>query len=824
MKIISVLVYACFAFGFQMASAKNSKVEILRDGFGTPHVYAEDNYGVYFGYGYVVAEDRLYQMEILRRTVEGQVAEVLGEKYLSLDIHIRSSYDHRAISKQLSQLSKTDREILIAYAEGFNHRIDEVMADKENLMPKEFVDNGFEPKHWSDYDVAMLFAGAIAHRYSDFNSELDNLGLLRSLESLQGKKKAWRIFNGSKWLLDRQSPTTVPRTAEALDLSLTKPSYLDALPLTATTDRVAVNIHGAFQGISSDSDIAQQFNATIAQNGYGFSPEFSPASNFWAVGKSRADGAQGILLNGPQFGWGLPSYVYGIGLHGGDFDVVGNTLLALPALLFAHNNSIAWGSTAGLSDQVDVYVERLKADNKEQYLHQGQYKNFEHWQEIIQVKGQASVSVTARRSVHGMVQQYLPEQNLAYSRARAWEGGELATLMAWVNLAKVKDLDAAQKKLAAVSTNINFYYMDIQGNIAYTHGGRYPIRAPGHDSRLPVDGSGAWDWRGYMRYEKNPTVRNPKQGYIANWNNRPAQNWGASDLWPYTWSRGDRTSLLQDRLAGAARLNKDQIWNICREVSFADVSLPFLIDYLTEAWQGKKKNRQQARALELLEQWDQQWSPNRSGKFPPAAAITAQWLGQLLNLVIKDDVGAENFALYRATNTPNLPLGASMGTGVGIKAIIENLDALKAGRKPNYDFFNGQPWQPVLVSSLVLAVAELEQQQGVEIEHWGLQALPMKWQPFNFRGVPQAANDEQQISSYMNRGSENNLFIATGEGFIAFDVIPPGQSGFIAPSGQLARHYADQLDKFREFKLKPIPYTREAMEALAPTKKTLSLP
>lgn len=808
----------------QITVVSAADIEILRDEFGTPHVYAEDNYGVYFGYGYVVAEDRLYQMEMLRRTVEGQVAEVLGEKYLSLDVHIRSSYDHRAISKQLNQLSKTDREILIAYAEGFNRRIDEVMADKKNLLPKEFVDNYFEPKHWSDYDVAMLFAGAIAHRYSDFNSELDNLGLLRSLESLQGKKKAWRIFNGSKWLLDRQSPTTVPRTAEALDLSLPKPRYLDSLPLKSTTDRVAVNIHGAFQGISDDRDIAQQFKSTIAQYGYGFSPEFSPASNFWAVGKNRADGAQGILLNGPQFGWGLPSYVYGIGLHGGDFDVVGNTLLALPALLFAHNNSIAWGSTAGLSDQVDVYVERLKADNKEQYLHQGQYKNFEHWQEVIKVKGQADVSVTARRSVHGMVQQYLPEQNLAYSRARAWEGGELATLMAWVNLAKVKDLDAAQKKLAAVATNINFYYMDKQGNIAYTHGGRYPIRAPGHDSRLPADGSGAWDWQGYMSYEKNPTVRNPEQGYIANWNNRPAQNWGASDLWPYTWSRGDRASLLQDRLGGAARLNKDQIWNINREVSFADVSLPFLIDYLTEAWQGKKKSRQQARALELLEQWDQQWSPNGDGKFPPAAAITAQWLGQLLNLVIKDDVGAENFALYRATNTPNLPLGASMGTGVGIKAIIENLDALKAGRKPNYDFFNGQPWQPVLVSSLALAVAELEQQQGVEIEHWGLQALPMKWQPFNFRGVPQAANDKQQVSSYMNRGSENNLFIATGEGFIAFDVIPPGQSGFIAPSGQLAPHYADQLDKFREFKLKPIPYTREAMEALAPTKKTLSLP
>lgn len=801
-----------------------STVEILRDQYGTPHVYAEDNYGVYYGYGYAVAEDRLYQMEMLKRTVEGKVAEVLGEKFLSLDSHIRTSYDHRAISQQLDSLAPGDRDVLRAYADGFNQRIKEVLKDPKQLMPKEFLDNDFMPQLWRDYDVAMLFAGSIAHRYSDFNSELDNLDLLRSLEGKQGKAKAWDIFNASKWLLDKNSPTTVPRSKQVLDLALPKPSYLDALNSVSKTERVAVSSQGGFMGVTSDPEVEDKFEQLIAENGYGFSPEFSPASNFWAVGNERSEGAKGILVNGPQFGWGLPSYVYGIGLHGGDFEVVGNTLLALPGLLFAHNNQVSWGSTAGLSDQVDVYVEKLNPKNSEQYWHAGHYKNYEQWSETIKVKNANDVVVTARRGVHGMVQQWMPERRLAYSRARAWEGGELKSLMAWVNLAKKKTLDEVQASLSDVTTNINFYYMDNAGNLGYTHGGRYPNRAPGHDSRLPVDGSGQWDWQGYLNYQENPSARNPAGNYLANWNNRPSESWGASDLWPYTWSRGDRNKLIQNALAGDKKLNRDQVWGINQKVSRADVSLPFLKDYLTKAWRGQKLAALESSALDLVESWDQQWQADKQGKFPAAAAITAAWFEQLLAMTIKDDVGESNFSLYSASNTPDKPIGASMGTGVGIKVLIENLDALNNSDVLHHDFFNGVNWQTVVRQSFSKAVAKLEKEQGKKIELWSLNALPMVWQPFNFRGVPQAGASKQKVSSYMNRGSENNLFLATGTGFEAFDVIAPGQSGFVDPEGKQAASYDDQMDLFRRYQLKSIPFKRADMEAVTTQRKVLQLP
>ncbi|MCV6624874.1 MAG: penicillin acylase family protein, partial [Cellvibrionaceae bacterium] len=213
----------------------------------------------------------------------------------------------------------------------------------------------------------------------------------------------------------------------------------------------------------------------------------------------------------------------------------------------------------------------------EQYWHDGQYKNFKSWSETIKVKGAEPLTITARRAAQGMVLMHQPEQGLAVARARAWEGKELASLMAWVELSKRKTIAEAKAEVGKVATNINFYYMDKTGNIAYTHAGRYPVRAAGHDPRIPAPGGGRWDWRGLRSYQENPTVENPEQGYIANWNNRPARGWAASDLWPLSWGRADRNQLLDDQLAGDKKMTAAEVWQVNRAVSFADVNLPFLL-------------------------------------------------------------------------------------------------------------------------------------------------------------------------------------------------------------------------------------------------------
>lgn len=794
---------------------------IYRDQYGTPHVVAENNYGVYFGYGYAVATDRLFQMEMLRRTAEGQVAEVLGSEYLSLDKHIRTAYDHRAVVRQLAELDDQDREILQAYADGFSKRVSEVLSDQATLLPKEFTDYDFLPQQWTAYDVAMIFIGSIIHRYSDFNSELDSLGLLTSLTKMHGAHQAQKIFDASKWLFDPSSPTTVPRAMSTSAVEQT-PAWLVEQPLADVhTKRVVLDQHGKFLGTNESPAMQALATAQLADHGF-ISPEYQAASNFWSVSSSKLSDADGALVNGPQFGFGLPSYVYGIGLHGGDFDVAGNTLLGLPTLLFAHNNNVSWGSTAGMSDQVDVYREQLVSGKPEHYRHNNQDKKFETWVEVIKVKDSAPVEVLARRSVHGMVVSMDSENGVAYTRARAWEGAEVATLMAWVNLAKDKTLDAVQSRLRDVAANINFYYMDVKGNIGYTHGGRYPMRSESHDSRLPAPGTGADDWLGFRPYSDNPNVRNPEQGYIVNWNNRPAAGWQATDLWTYTWSKADRATHLIDELNAAQQLTSDEVWAINDRVSYDDVSAAFLLPYLDQAMARSPQDPASKEAYEIVKNWDREWRLESNGNYGAAELIVESWTKQLFARVLKDDIGEEKFAMYAATNNPSNPLGPSMGSSVGAKVILRNLDSLASGAN-SYDFFNGEDPATVLAESFKKSVTALVADHGSDMSNWSIAPSPMAWQPYNFRGVPQASEDALvKLPAYMNRGSENNFFIAKGGRFLAFDVNPPGQSGFVAPDGTASVHSQDQLSLYAEFGKKAIPFTIEEIKAAAVKKKDLT--
>lgn len=803
-------------------------ITIYRDKYGTPHVVADSNYGAYFGYGYAVAADRLFQMEMLRRTAQGRVAEVLGAEYLDLDKHIRTGYDHRAVGRQLAKLKNKDREILEAYAAGFSKRVDEVLSQQSSLLPKEFIDNEFLPQHWTSYDVAMIFIGSIIHRYSDFNSELDNLGLLSSLTKLHGPEKAQKIFDASKWLLDPSSPTTVPReknfTGAPVSASpaSTIPAYSAKQPLLEDvhTKRVVLNENGKFIGTSDKPEMQAIADAQIVKYGY-IGPEYQAASNFWSVNSSKLSDADGALVNGPQFGFGLPSYVYGIGLHGGDFDVVGNTLLGLPTMLFAHNGHVSWGSTAGMSDQVDVYREQLVKDKPEHYRHDNQDKKFETWVEVVKVKDTAPVEVIARRSVHGMVVSLDSDSGIAYTRARAWEGAEVQTLMAWINLGKDESMDAVQARLSGVAANINFYYMDVDGNIGYTHGGRYPQRADSHDSRIPGDGTGSDDWLGFRPYLDNPSVRNPDQGYIVNWNNRPAAGWLASDLWTYTWSKADRSKHIMSELNSSQQMTTDEVWAITERVSYDDVSATFLLPYLSDAMSNSALDSATKKAYEIVQSWDREWRLEENGKYGAAELIIEAWTKRLFERVLKDDIGEDKYAMYAASNNPNNPLGPSMGSSVGAKVLVRNLDSLFSGANSSngsgsYDFFNGVDPAKVLSQSFAESVEALSRDYGTDMAKWSIAPAPMTWKPYNFRGVPQASEDSiVSLSAYMNRGSENNFFISRDGKFEAYDVIPPGQSGFVAADGTASVHSQDQMQLYSSFGTKAIPYTIEEIKAAA---------
>ncbi|MFP5313221.1 MAG: penicillin acylase family protein, partial [Actinomycetes bacterium] len=255
-------------------------ITIKRDTYGVPHVYADTTRKLFTGYGYAVAEDRLFQMDMARRAVLGTSAEVLGPEYLEIDRRSRSSFDPAAVRSQIDALPQEDRDILDGYAEGMNRKIREVLAARTTLLPKQFTDYRFEPTEWSGYDVAMIFVGTMANRFSDSAGELSNLQVLQQLTDAYGPDKGQALFDQILWTEDPAAPTTVPREDKKAPNRLAT-----GLPGTmAKLQRVAPDL------VDDGVERMKQFggNAWPAQK-----PE---ASNLWIVGSKKNADKGSVLL------------------------------------------------------------------------------------------------------------------------------------------------------------------------------------------------------------------------------------------------------------------------------------------------------------------------------------------------------------------------------------------------------------------------------------------------------------------------------------------------------------------------------------------------
>lgn len=811
---IRKLIFICFCCTLSLGALANKSatfqdITIYRDSYGVPHIYGNNNYQVFFGYGYAVAQDRLFQLEMLKRTASGQVSEVLGADYIAYDTYIRSSFDSRSIAKQIEELPKKKREIIQAYADGINHYLEKISNTPAQLTPKEFVDYNFTPSRWTAKDVAMLFVGSLANRYSDFNTEIDNLKFLRQQQRRHGNDTGWQVFSATKWLLDNNSPTTVPfRATDDHHVDSAKPDYLNKLAKNPSG-----SAHLAFNYIDNKAPLLlpsashPKIASTFKQAGVNGTPGFESASNIWMANAGKISDAKGAMINGPQFGWSTPSYVYGVGLHGGDYNVVGNTLFALPALLFAHNNHIGWGATAGFGDQVDIFEEQLVNGNSDYYLHRGKKRAFEKWQEIIKVKNQQDTVITARRSIHGMVQSFHPTQSIAYAKQRAWEGKELQSLLAWTELATKKSIEDSKPLLNDIATNINFYIMDKGGDMLYRLAGHYPIRSEGVDRRLPTPGTGEYDWLGMHNSSYNPSTTNPKTKYIINWNNRPTRDWSSPDLWWVTWYRADRADVLIDELMQKPSHTVKEFWEINQTASFKDVNLAYLSPYMVTALDGKLTDKTEIKAWQLIKDWDGYWlDENQDGLYDaPAAKIFDAFLQNLLSDVLLDDLGELYFDRFAPTGSPNNQSTSGINVQPGTKVIVRTMDQISQG-KVSYDFFNNLHVNDVIKSTFKKSINELKAHDS-NPENWQAKPYPLVYTHKNFRGIPQTLKSAiHTMSVSQNRGSENNLFIAKGDHIEAWDVYGPGQSGFIYPDGKKHKHHGDQMDLYEDFELKKIPF------------------
>ncbi|HRW18474.1 MAG TPA: penicillin acylase family protein [Dermatophilaceae bacterium] len=775
-------------------------VTIKRDTYGIPHVYALTTHDLFRGYGYVVGEDRLFQMEMSRRTTQGTVSEVLGSAFVALDKDTRNGSDPDSIRAQLAALPQQDRDIFEGYAAGLNEYLDRIATDPGRLMPKQFLDYGFAPSRWTAYDVAMVWVGTMAYRYSDSSTEIPNYAVLQTLLAAYGPDRGRALFDMLVWREDPLAPTTVPRTG-AVTTPGNSPGPRGLSPITPGLRDSAVEM--------------------MQRAGGGTWPNMQPqASNVWITGKDRTIGAKSVLVNGPQFQWFNPSYVFGIGLHGAGYDFAGNTPFAYPSVIFGTNSEISWGATAGPMNLVDMYQERLNPANPRQYLYDGAYRDMVVRTEIIPVKDAPAVTVELLRTVHGPVTSVDLPNATAYSKRRSFAGAEVQSLVAWAKLPKAKNFAEFRDLAAQFAISINWYYADKKGNIGYISPGRLPDRPAHQDIRLPAIGDGSMEWSGFLPATANPLAYNPAQGFVANWNNQAGPGFN-NDYG--NWSVVDRDQEILAELSTGKSYTPEQLWELNERFSFVDLNLRYLAPTLRAAVATRAADDPVRRDVELLTTWSGETRDgNGDGVYDgPQPTIMRAWLPLLAKAVLSDDLPASIFANYTAGMYLATPVEtrASIRPAQATKLIYNAILGGSAGVRQSIDLFNGLAPGDVLLATYQQALDQLRASKGVDPTGWTTPISRMAYSYRNFLGVPQAAPSEQLLGpQYMNRGTENNMAVLGAGADRLCLVAPPGQSGFVAPDGTKSPHYDDQLALYASFGCRDEHLTqREVSEATVST-------
>lgn len=789
--------------------------EIVRDKFGVPHIYGDSVPDAFFGYGYAVAEDRLFQLEMRRRQATGQLAAVLGAVKIpsaaggaatldpvAEDLKNLRDYDPASLKKQYDGLPPNEQALIKAYLNGVNARIHEVVQSGGKLLPKPFLSlwgpelAATELRPWTLDDMLAATTNALSS-YTSHSEAERNAGLYAALQKKYATKETPNrgrdLFNTLLWVNDRYAPTTMEDNPVIKLAEVAVPQT----PLAATSDpAVAVNV------VPVDARPQAE-------------PEATTTSMAILVGKARTGGPS-IQLNGPQPGWFLPSYFYSVGLHAPGYDVVGHAPGGLLAITTGDNGHIAWGSTAAGGDHTTVFQESLSPD-KTQYEIKGGADKVRAESVLLRVKGEKEPrKVTVYRTHRGP---FITPLNapVVYSKQNLWKGHELTSVMAWQRATQAKNWEAFHAEGQRMAMGYNWYYSDKDGNIGWLFGGYFPkdrSRQGGIDPRLPAIGKhGEIEGR---TYANEIFVFNPPSGYLVNWNNKPKADYANMDLHIPRWAQGDRANILADLMRERARVDKpftpDDVRQIYQKAATTDVNFHHFGPLLKRIDAGlvTKADKETQQALALLRQWDGARLPGPDNKFYAGAAVPIfqAWLDQFVQMTVGGLLSKEDFPFWGMyTGTLQLPymknsVNLSMGSKIALRGLQARL-GLRPDDLPAFDVLQGQEPGALMLNALQAAVAKLKRATPGAMDSWRQPMVPQMFFPENYEGVPTASPAERPaLGLSANRGAMQRLAIGNAGQIQSVDANPPGTS-----SDPTSLHYTDQLSVYGEWGFKPLPLT-----------------
>jgi penicillin amidase len=563
-----------------------------------------------FAQGYVTAQDRLWEMDVIRRAGSGELSEILGDETLQFDREQRVLGLRATAKKSLAMASPRDQGFLEAYARGVNAFI---QAHGEHL-PIEFRILRYRPQPWLPEDSLVI--GNQMVKDLNYHYFYDALAREKILAKL-GPELTADLYINRSW---HDRPPTVMRE----DLSQPDNKTDDSddeddedLPDNSVTHR------------QTQGDPAAAVRAEAMADVLGLDRPVN-GSNDWVVSGAHTTTGKPLLCDDMHLGHQIPNLWYEAHLRAGEMDVAGVTLPGVPFVIVGHNQRIAWGFTNVGPTVTDVYIESFNA--------QGAYQTPSGWMqpelrtEVIHVKGKPDVNVDVKITRHGpIITELVPGETRALAlRWTLYDG--LHTPFYGVNTAQNwQDFLKAFSNWEAPGQNV--VYADVDGNIGYHAMGKVPIRASG-DGSLPASGADdAHEWTSYIPFEKLPNIYNPPSGIIATANGRIAP-----DNYPYSismeWEAPWRTARIYHVLESGKQFSPADMLALQNDIQsesdlFAAERFVYAVDH------ASKPSARVKQAADLMRSWDGRMSASSA-----APTIAENSIYELERLLLEPKLGS----------------------------------------------------------------------------------------------------------------------------------------------------------------------------------------
>jgi len=766
--------------GSVSVSGLSAKVRVLRDPRGVPTIEASTLDDLFFAQGYVTAQDRLWQMDVLRRAAAGELSEIFGSDLIKFDREQRILGLRVAAESSEKNMTERDHRHFDAYARGVNAFI----ASHRDHLSLEFRLLKYSPRPWAPTDSLLIGARMVQdlNHYS-YARALTRERILAKL----GPELTADLYVNNSWR-DRPPSPHSPRIDESV-------------PPTSNGQDDEDDDHEG-EPVGQGPSLTSWLRAIDpAFDG----ADFRPGSNNWVVSGQHSTTGKPLLSNDMHLDHQMPNLWYAAHLKSGDFDVAGVTLPGMPFVIVGHNQRIGWGFTNVGPTVEDVFIE--------EFNDQGQYKapaaggrgsawrDPEHRNETIHVKGQADVALDVITTRHGpIITELVPGETRKL--ALRWTLYDNLSLP-FFDVNSARNWDEFRKAFSVfVAPGQNVMYADVDGHIGYQTTGKVPVRASG-DGSLPVSGADdAHEWQGYIPFDEMPRVYDPESGILASANGRitpDGYKYVISTEWEAPW----RTDRIYRVLESGKKFGTGEMLALQMDIHStydrlcAD-KLVYALDHGTNVSARAKK------AAEILRDWDGRMSADSA-----APTVETKARQELVRMILEPKLG---------------PAGDHTGAGTlswksyrwGMSTVW--LENVLTKQPPRWLPSGYASYQDLLVAAVESAIRQSDVPQDlsqwkwgkvypVEIEHPVLKHLPIA-RSFTGPGLHPLSGNQYTVKAV---GREFGPSERVTWNFADFDKsnlnLVTGESGIF-----LSKHYMDQWTAWYGGSTFPLAFTSAAVE------------